>query len=210
MGNKIRELRKARDWSQNELAKRSGVDRSYIAYLETAKVGKPSAETFIKLARTFNIRPEELYQAAGYIIDTNISLSFAKETPEDILDRLKVAISSHVPIYEEFPLHAGSPIQPMEYVAMVKERARGRDLEGYIARGKCLEPLIEDGDIIIVDRNWQPDINNVVACLYKGELCLGRLRRIAGELWIENNETRFRLEESPIVATVIEVRRRLK
>jgi len=206
----LKELRAEREWTQLELAKRSGLDRGYIANLEIDGVGKPAGEVFIKLARAFNIRPEELYQAAGYIIDTNVLLRVHKETPEDILDRLRVSISSTVPVYEDFPFHAGSPVEPVDHVPIVKERARGRNLEGYIARGNCLEPEISNGNIIIVDRDGQIDNGDIVAALVDDMLHLGRLRKIADELWLESNHGRFKLEEAQVAAPIIEVRRKLK
>lgn len=210
MSIKIKELRAERGLTQDELANRSGVDRGTLASIETGKAKNPTTTNLLKLARAFNIRPEELYQAAGYIFDTNVLLRLAKETPEDILDRLRVAISSHVPVYEDFPFHAGAPVEPMDYVPVVKERAKGRNLEGYIARGRCLEPEISDGNIIIVDRDGQIEHGDIVACLVDGMLHLARLRKIADELFLENNDGRIKLEQDTIAAPVIEVRRRLK
>ncbi|MBA7645675.1 hypothetical protein ES703_53433 [subsurface metagenome] len=206
----MKELRAQREWTQNEVANRAGIGRGYYAQLETDVVAKPSADTLLKLARALKIRPEELYHAAGYIIDTNVLLRVHKETPEDILDRLRVSISSTVPVYEDFPFHAGSPVEPVDHVPIVKERARGRNLEGYIARGNCLEPEISDGNIIIVDRDGQIDNGDIVAALVDDMLHLGRLRKIADELWLESNHGRFKLEEAQVVAPIIEVRRKLK
>lgn len=56
LAEKIKELRAARGWTQLELAKRSGLDRGYIANLEGSKsIKRPSADAFIKLASAFNI-----------------------------------------------------------------------------------------------------------------------------------------------------------
>lgn len=209
LGEKLKELRADRGWTQNELAKRSGLDRGYIANLETNMVDKPSADTFLKLARAFNIRTEELFQAAGYISD-RIDYLLRRETSEEILERLRIVHPVTVPIYEDFPFHAGAPVQPMDYVPVVKERAKGRNLEGYIARGKCLEPEISDGNIIIVDRDGQIEHGDIVAALVDGMLYLARLRKIGDELYLENNNGRIKLEQDTIAAPVIEVRRRLK
>lgn len=209
LGKKIKELRVERDWTQNELAKRSGIDRGYLASIETGKVVNPSVDTFLKLARAFSIRPEELYQAAGYIKETRGDFP-RKESPEEILQRFNIAMPSSVPIYEDFPFHAGDPVQPIDYAPMAKTQARTRNLEGYIVRGSCLNPQIEDKDIIIIDRDAQIENGDIVACLVEGELHLARLRRIAGEVYLENNNGRIRLEEDQIAAPVIEVRRRLK
>lgn len=208
LGQKLKTLRAERDWTQLELAKRAGLDRGYIANLEIDGVKKPAGQVFIKLAHAFNIPTENLYVAAGYIKE--VYRVQRPETSEDILERLRVSISSTVPIYEEFPFHAGSPVLPVDQVAVIKYRARGRNLEGYIAQGNCLEPDIKDGNIIIIDRDAQIDNGDIVAALVDGELYLARLRKIAGELYLENNNGRIKLEEAQVSAPVIEVRRRLK
>jgi len=209
LGKKLKQLRIEKGWTQNELAKRSGLARGYLAQLEGDVVANPSAETFLKLARAFNIPPEELYEAAGYIKDARRPYQH-KETPEEILDRLRLDMPLTVPIYEEFRLHAGKPVEPKEYVAMVKDRAMVRNLEGYIAHGKCLEPEISEGNIIIIDRDGQIDNGDIVVALFNDELHIGRLRKIAEELYLENNDGRIKLAECQIAAPVIEVRRRLK
>lgn len=89
LGQKIKELRAQRDWTQNELWRHSGIGRTTLASIETGKVANPSAPTFLKLARAFNIRPEELYEAAGYIREPRIAY---EETPEQLLDNLKLNI----------------------------------------------------------------------------------------------------------------------
>lgn len=210
LGIKIKELRALREWTQNELAKRAGIPRTNLASIETGKVVKPGTDTLLKLARAFKVRPEELYEAAGYIIDTSVLVRLPKETPEEILERLRLVHPVTVPIYEDFPLHAGTPVEPIDYVPIVRDRARGKRLEGYIAHGKCLEPEVTDGNIIIVDRDGQIEHGDIVAALVDGMLYLARLRKIADELFLENNDGRIKLEQDTIAAPVIEVRRRLK
>jgi len=209
LGTKIRELRAERDWTQNELAKRSHVARTNLASIETGKVMKPATETVLKLARAFNIRPEELFQAAGYTVESR-PIQPRQETSEDILERLRLAHPVSIPVYTEFPFHAGEPVEPVDYVYRTRTRGTRMGVEGYIVRGKCLEPDIKDGSIIIVDRDGQIDNGDIVAALVDGELYLARLRRIADEVYLENNKGRIKLEKDTIAAPVIEVTRRLK
>lgn len=209
MGIKIKELRALRGWTQNELANRSGVDRGALASIEVGKAKNPTTTNLLKLARAFNIRPEELYHAAGYIKDDR-TIRPIKETPEELLERLRLAHPVSVPVYSEFPIHAGEGVEPMDYVPMVRDKAGGRKLEGYLAHGNCLEPDIKDGSIIIVDRDGQIDNGDIVAALVDGMLYLARLRKIGDELYLENNDGRIKLEECQVAAPVIEIRRRLK
>jgi len=209
LGSKIKELRAERGWTQNELAKRSGVDRGALASIETGKVANPSPQNFLKLARAFNIRPEELYQAAGYVSDAKTAYQY-KETPEEILDRLKLATPVSIPVYADFPFQPGSPVEPVEHVYRAPIRGTRMTIEAYIVRGKCLEPEIRDQDIIVVDREAAMDNGDIVAGLIDGEMHLGKLRKVADELYLENNHGRFKFEDCQVAAPVIEVIRRLK
>ena len=38
LGTRIRDLRKAQGWTQFEMAERTGIDRSYLAEVETGKI----------------------------------------------------------------------------------------------------------------------------------------------------------------------------
>lgn len=209
LGQKLKELRTEREWTQAELSKRTGLDRGYLAYIESGRVGKPSADTFLKLARAFNIRPEELYQAAGYIKEASTAYRY-KESAEDILERLRLAQPVGIPVYSEFPVHAGGLMEPIEYIYRTRPGVAKKSVEGYLIRGKCLEPVIRDMDIIIVDREAEINSGDVVAGLVGDSMILGKLKRIDDELWLENNEGRIKFEDCQVVAVVIEVIRRLK
>lgn len=207
LGEQIRRLRKERDWTQRGLAKRSGIDRGYLASIETGKVANPSATIFLALARAFNIHPEELYQAAGYIKEAKI---IYKESPEEILERLRLASPISIPIYSEFPVHAGELTEPVDYVYRARPRGAPKNIEGYIIHGDCLEPKISDGDIIIVDRDGTIDEGDIVACLTEWGLICGQLKNIGGELYLETSRKQLRFSDCQVAAVVIEVIKRLK
>lgn len=204
-GFHIKRLREEKGLNKSELARKSGLGHAHISKIESGYYKNPSQQTFERLARGLDITVSELIR-----IVRGGQLPYRLETPEQILNRLKVSIPPTVAIYDDFPFHAGSPVEPAEYVSVGREMATGKRLEGYTTDGKCLEPQISDGDIIIVNRDGQIDVGDIVACLSNGELHLGRLRKIADELWLENNEGRIKLEDCQVAAPVIEVRRRLK
>jgi len=204
-GLQIKRLREERGLTQSELGRKSGLAPSHISRIEAGAYTKPENRTIIYLATGLNMTIDMLVKELR-----GKSPQPRQETPEDILERLRVAISFTVPIYEDFPIYAGEPVEPIGYVHIARDWARGKRLEGYMAHGKCLEPEISDGNIIIVDRDGQMDNGDIVAALVDGELYLARLRKIADELYLENNEGRIKLEESQMAAPVIEVRRRLK
>ena len=209
LGAKIKELRSLRGWTQNELAKRSGVDRATLASIESGKAKHPTTANLLKLARGFNIRPEELYQAAGYTDGTK-GLFQRQETPDEILERLKLAQPVAIPVFTDFPFHAGRPVNPEFHIYRSRPEIATREIEGYLVRGHCLEPTIQDNDIIIVDRETAIENGDIIACLTYQGMLLGRLRRVADELWVENKDGRLRFEDCQLAALVIEIIRRLK
>ena len=208
----LRQLRNERGWTQLEAASESGLERSYISYLEQSQSNKrrPSAKALAQLARAYNVKIERLYEAAGYI-ESSRNLP-RPETPEEILDRLRLATPISIPVYswEDFPFRAGDTVEPQEYVYISRRKLGNRRVEAYIVRGHCLEPKINDGDVIVVDRDGVVDNGDIVACLLEGEFHVLRVRNIAGEVWLENNYKKFKAEDCQHIAPVIECIRRLK
>jgi len=207
---KIKDLRAAREWTQAELARRAGVDRRTISYLENQeREGRPSANVLLKLAQAFRIKPEELYQAAGYIKEAKL-VAPRLETPEEILDRLRLASPQSIPVYPWscFPFHAGD--EPLEYVYITRRKSASKNVDAYIVHGGCLEPKVNDGDVIIVDLQGAIDNGDIVACLINNEFHVLRIRKVAGDLWLENNQNKYKFEQAQEIAPVIEIVRRLK
>ena len=63
LARRIRELRKKRKWTQQELADESGLAMRQIQRLE--RVGKPPAielDSIVKLSRAFRLTPSELLE----------------------------------------------------------------------------------------------------------------------------------------------------
>jgi XRE family transcriptional regulator, regulator of sulfur utilization len=60
----IMALRRERQWSQERLAERAAIQRSYIADLERGE-RNPSVRTLVKLANAFDIGVAVLFQREG-------------------------------------------------------------------------------------------------------------------------------------------------
>jgi transcriptional regulator with XRE-family HTH domain len=56
---RIKELRKEREWNQDDLAKRTKLSKGYIARLET-KRHDPKLSTLMKIAKAFEITVADL------------------------------------------------------------------------------------------------------------------------------------------------------
>jgi transcriptional regulator with XRE-family HTH domain len=61
LGQRIRELRKARGWRQLDLAEQAGINENYVSDLE---LGRKEAclKTLSTLARAFGIKLDELFR----------------------------------------------------------------------------------------------------------------------------------------------------
>lgn len=75
-GTKLKAWRKTRGWTQEELARATGLSFPYISNLErdfstTSKSGKvkPSERTVEKLSRALGVPIEEIRHAAGYALE---------------------------------------------------------------------------------------------------------------------------------------------
>lgn len=70
LGDRIRQLRKDRGWSQRELARRSMLTRSCLRHIEEQRRPRPYVESVMLIAMAFNMTMEELIGDPG-----NLSLS---------------------------------------------------------------------------------------------------------------------------------------
>jgi putative transcriptional regulator len=61
MNNRLREMREAKGWSQQELGDRLGVSRQTVISIEKGKYD-PSLPLAFAIARAFKVRIEELFR----------------------------------------------------------------------------------------------------------------------------------------------------
>ena len=81
-GKVIRQARKAKEYSQRELAKLIGVDYTYLSKLENDHAGYPPSEDVIELlARNLDLDEDELRHLAGRITpdDTKVFEDLVKK-----------------------------------------------------------------------------------------------------------------------------------
>lgn len=64
LGARVRRLREAKSWTQEVLAERADLDRSYIAGIE-AGLRNPSVRAAAKLARGLGVSLSELFESVG-------------------------------------------------------------------------------------------------------------------------------------------------
>lgn len=61
LGWRVRQLRESKGWTQEALAGRAGLDRSYVAGIE-AGLRNPSTKALAKLARPLGVTLSELFR----------------------------------------------------------------------------------------------------------------------------------------------------
>ncbi len=200
VGDKLRRIRLAKGLSQRQLAKVSGIDREYICQLEANKTKSITLRTAEALAKGLAVDPGMFFAGER------------KETTEDILDRLRLATPQSIPVYpwEAFPFHAGDGVEPVEYVYRARPKITSKNIEAYVMHGDCLEPKLNDGDVIVIDRDKAIDNGDIVACIVDNKFHVLKVRKVADELWLENNHGKFKYEQCTHAAPVIECIRRFK
>ena len=65
LGKRIRDLRKAKGITQEQMAEYLGIGPANISYIENGKFA-PSMENFEKIARILKVEPFELYKFSNY------------------------------------------------------------------------------------------------------------------------------------------------
>lgn len=61
MTNRIAEVRKSIDMSQEELARKSGVSRTYLSQIETQKQKVVGSNIMFSIARVLGVKCEEVF-----------------------------------------------------------------------------------------------------------------------------------------------------
>lgn len=90
VGERLRQAREALGWTQSELAKRCGVDRTYIANIETGRSTRP--EHMAEIARVLKVSPGWLAYGADWLDDlTPEELQAAKDL-HDLPEAIKASM----------------------------------------------------------------------------------------------------------------------
>ena len=61
MKNRLQELRWSKDWSQEQLSRRSGVSRKNIDNIENGVTQSPSVYTALRLAKALSVLVEDIF-----------------------------------------------------------------------------------------------------------------------------------------------------
>ena len=145
IGEKVRRLRKERDWSQADLGSKVGMSQGGVAKLEAGNIENP--RQLARIAIVFGMRVEEL------------DPSLAEMAATASLDRLassdaSVTSAATLPVYASAEGGPGQIIRsadPVDFIPRPQPVAHVKDAYGLIAIGTSMEPEIESGDIMIIN-----------------------------------------------------------
>lgn len=87
------------------------------------------------------------------------------------------------------------------------------DLEAYRVKGNCLNPDIEDGDDIIVNKRLSPGIGDIVIAYHpdgKSHLARYCIDQVPGKPYLLNGDGKWPISPGDIFKVVIAVSRKLK
>ena len=84
LGTKLRELRRKQNWTQSQVAQRTGGTASVVSAYENG-IRQPSYEVPIKLARLYNVSSDHLLGISGRRLpDSQYLISLDRLTPAKI------------------------------------------------------------------------------------------------------------------------------
>lgn len=203
-GFRVKKFREQRRMDQAELSRLSGLTQPHISRIESGQYRVMTPDVEEKLSRAFGITRESLRNIVYSIKESE------EQTPDEVLERLKLILPASVPIYNEYPYTAGRGMKIMDYT--YEDRSQeSKGLEGYVVKTGCMAPEIKEHDIIIVERNGKMINGDIVACVVKDKMYLARLRDIAGQLILENNDGQINFsdcrEASPVTRMIRDYKR---
>lgn len=110
LGDFIKEKRNLKNWSQRDLAAKSGVSNAAISRIESGKRKEPSSSVLKDIAAALDVPVENLLQQAGVISDSSTS------TTQSSLES-----SSYVSVED---LSADEIEDLMKYIAFLKSKQK--------------------------------------------------------------------------------------
>lgn len=129
LGRFVREKRRARGWTQSELAKRNGWTQERISLIENGKYGLPALPALIRLAESLDVPPGDIFAALGLRIAPAVTEKLSNESASwsDVLDLFnslshwQMALVDHV---EELHQHVSSMEEQMLHMDELRTQLR--------------------------------------------------------------------------------------
>ena len=159
--NRIRELRKNKSLSQEQLADKLGVTKQAVSQMERG-ARKPSVTMLEALCDFFNVSTDYLLGKE----DVTIRLVDNKD-----INRLDSPQSVRIPVFDR--VAAGIPLDAIENIIDWEELStrtvRGYEVFGLRVKGDSMQPRIVDGDVVIVRKQPDAESGDIVIVRINGD-----------------------------------------
>lgn len=150
--NRVKELRKQKHITQEELGKVLDIQKAAISKYENGRA-EPSTEVLKKMSSFF-----------GVSIDYLLGNSIAKEANQKVGRGVRIPVLGRVV--------AGIPIEAVEeildYEEITPELAATGEFFALQVRGDSMEPTLRDGDVVIVKKQPTVDSGDIAIVLVNG------------------------------------------
>jgi transcriptional regulator with XRE-family HTH domain len=161
IGERIRELRLRRRWSQADLAAEAGVSRQYLGQIERGDRTAMGGELLDRIARALGFGNYHLMvegrEAGSWVSGPSPEIPVVEAGEEELL---KVAIDADV------SAGGGTGSRAEGFVYVDRREARGRALMAARVRGECMVPVLYPGDVVVCQRVWrQEDVPTGSLCV---------------------------------------------
>lgn len=187
---RIKELRIAKKWTQQEVADRLGVNKQTISQYERG-VREPQIETLEAIADIFNV-------SLNYLVGKdNLTVRLINNSEYAIIEEYRNSSnvkSRKIPVLGN--VAAGIPIEAVEniidYEEITEEMARSGDFFGLQIHGDSMEPRMKEGDIVIVRKQEDAESGEVVIAMVNGnDACCKRLMKYQGGIQLLSNNPAY-------------------
>lgn len=225
LGEIIHFERDRRGWSQEELARRAKVSSASVSRIESGNRGG-RGDTIMMITAALGINPEHVQKIlSGEAIEP---ASETERTPEEVLQEALTLLRRQRERAEEiarqeqalrarglvgdvylYPLaqqaaSAGFGYTPdTEMLPFSGPAPKAEDVLFVKVTGDCMEPIIPQGAVVVVDRKRQPSHGDVVLVDHEGEwLCKAYNLDPDGQVWLRAFRHRLPIKPNGLTTVI--------
>jgi SOS-response transcriptional repressor LexA len=170
------ELQK-RDWTQADFGRLVEKPSSVVSRWVSGAV-TPSGRSIATISRVLAVDPSEVYATIGG------ERRGSPRSPEDILAELEANQPVAVPVIRDVVAHMGAGggfIDDYVFLPPAYRRRRSKNILSLIAHGDCMSPQIEDGDVVVFDKDAPWKANDIVVAGVDGYAVIRRVVDVSGK-----------------------------
>ena len=218
VGYRIKRTRQELDWTQEDLAQRYGCSDAHISRIEAGKVGL-SLDAIDKIASILG-KSRDYFVSQSTVVPLSqteaLILGQLKEVEMrvDHLEAVQSTAARSVNVYDQPESRDKTNKLPDLRSKVVDQLYLSdsiwkKNLFALRVSDVNLDPLVCGGDIVLVDQDTERTDGKLVICSYKDKTGVLRFCQTKKDAWVEDNETRYNLENCDFYGVVIKVVRDL-